>query len=181
MLALHLFALVGGCTATTPQPVSLAPGEVEVFLADKLDGVTSGYCLDIAGGRENVDTSKGLQAHTCYSYTGTLGTDQIIDSTLFAKGTIRLPRYDVCATLTDLSAGSSVALSPCDGSKKQQFIFSGSGTIASKAAPTMCLTAAKATKSGKSSTHQIKTLTLEPCSSDAAPRQVWATRTSAGQ
>ncbi|MEL6526334.1 MAG: DUF3500 domain-containing protein, partial [Chloroflexota bacterium] len=49
--------------------------QVEITLIDPLDGVTNSYCIDIAGGNENVDPANGLQAHTCYSYQGDLGTD----------------------------------------------------------------------------------------------------------
>ncbi|MBX2802251.1 MAG: RICIN domain-containing protein [Myxococcales bacterium] len=166
-----------GCSFLQTEPeVEVRPGEVEIVLADQLDGILNGYCLDIAGGNRNVDTSKGLQAHTCYSYKGSLGTDQIFDSTKFAEGTLSMPRYSVGATLSGLSAGDTVALAPCDDRPLQQLVFTGTGTITARQAPQMCLTAADATRAGGGSQHQIKTLTLETCDAGLSARQQWRTR-----
>lgn len=167
-----------GCSLLdgAPEEVEVRPGEVEILLADKLDGIMNQYCVDIAGGNRNVDTSKGLQAHTCYSYKGSLGTDQIFDSTAFSDNRLSMPRYSVCAALSGLSAGATVGLAPCDGSELQQLTFSGEGPITATAAPEMCLTAGEATRAGGGSQHQIKTLALEPCSEDRRARQQWRTR-----
>ena len=80
--------------------------DVEIALADKLDGVTNNYCIDIAGGNRNVDISRGLQGHTCYSYKGELGTDQIFDTTKFTDNLLYMPVYDVCASLSSLDSGA---------------------------------------------------------------------------
>ncbi len=153
--------------------------KVEINLKDKLDGILSEYCLDIAGGNQNVDTSKGLQAHTCYSYKGSLGTDQVFDTEKFADNVLYMPEYDVCATLESLKTGAKVNLASCDGSALQTINFSAAGTISPVAAPTLCFTAGESTRMGRGGTsqHQIKSLTLEVCSDALASSQNWSSRT----
>lgn len=152
---------------------------VEITLVDNLDGYLSSYCLDIKGGNRDVDPSNGLQAHTCYSYRGSLGNDQIFDSERFAENILYMPEYDVCAEISGLEAGATVGLAPCDNSSLQGFIFSHSGTISPIEASEMCLTAALDTRLGRGGTseHQIKDLTLVPCNDDRAIFQQWRTRT----
>jgi len=151
---------------------------VEVTLKDELDGILNSYCLDIAGGNQNVDTSKGLQGHTCYSYKGELGTDQIFDPSKFASNSLYMPVYDVCATASGLSVGSSIGLAACEDGELQQFAFSGDGTISAVAAPELCLTLAEESRFGRGSQHQIKDLSLQTCSDELAAYQAWRTRTS---
>lgn len=153
--------------------------DVEVALKDKLDGNLNSYCFDIRGGGRNVDPSRGLQAHTCYSYRGDLGSDQAIDADDAANGVFRIPAYDVCATMASTDAGTEVSLTACDGSDAQQFDFADNGTISPRSGPDMCLTAGEETTMGRGGTspHQIKTLTLQACSDDRAAAQEWMTRT----
>lgn len=153
--------------------------DVEVVLKDKLDGNLNGYCFDIKGGGRNVDPSRGLQAHTCYSYRGAIGSDQAIDPDSVANGVFRLPAYDVCVTMANPSEGDEVSLTACDGSDAQRFDFADSGTISPSTATGMCLTAGEDTTMGRGGTspHQIKTLTLQGCSDDRAAAQQWFTRT----
>ena len=47
----------------------------EIFLLNNLDE-NRGYCLDIKGYKTNADPTRGLQAHTCYSYQGSIAVDQ---------------------------------------------------------------------------------------------------------
>ena len=157
-----------------------AENNVEISLSDKLDGVTSEYCLDIAGGNKNIDITKGLQAHTCYSYRGSLGDDQAFDTAKFADNKLYMPVYDVCATLEGLTSGSKVGLATCeDGNELQTLTYSGDGKISPVAASDMCFTAAKDTRFGRSKTHQIKKLSLEACSDDMAAYQTWFARKGA--
>jgi Ricin-type beta-trefoil lectin domain len=149
---------------------------VEITLVDDLDGILNGYCLDIAGGNENVDPANGLQAHTCYSYQGALGTDQMFDTEQFADNVLYMPEYDVCAELISLEAGSEVGLASCDGNELQSFALSESGTISPTSAPEMCFTAAAESRLGRGSDHQIRDLSLELCSDDLALYQQWRTR-----
>jgi hypothetical protein len=160
-------------------PLAAHAADVEVTLKDNLDGDLNGYCLDIKGGGQNIDPSRGLQAHTCYSYRGDLGPDQAIDPDGVAGGKFKIPAFDVCATLEAKEAGSEIALSACDGSESQQFDIAENGAISPRNAPGMCLTAGKETAFGRGGTspHQIKTLTLQSCGDDLAAYQEWYTRT----
>ena len=160
-------------------PVAAFAANVEVTLKDGLDGNLNSYCLDIKGGGQNIDPSEGLQAHTCYSYRGDLGTDQAIDPDGIASGELKVVAFDVCATMEGTDADAEVALSACDGSELQQFDFAENGNISPKSAPGMCLTAGKNTTFGRGGTspHQIKTLTLQSCGGDLTAYQEWTTRT----
>lgn len=160
-------------------PLAAYAADVEVSLKDNLDGNLNSYCLDIRGGGQNIDPAGGLQAHTCYSYRGELGSDQAIDPKGIANGEFKLPAFDVCATMAGTEAGAEVALSTCDESELQQFDFAENGYISPKSAPGMCLTAGDDTAFGRGGTspHQIKTLTLQSCGGDLTAYQEWYTRT----
>ncbi len=162
-------------------PVAVFAADVEVTLKDGLDGNLNGYCLDIKGGGQNINPADGLQAHTCYSYRGDLGSDQAIDPEGIARGEFKVVAFDVCATMDGTEAGAEVALSACDGGEMQQFDFAENGNISPKSAPGMCLTAGKETTFGRGGTspHQIKTLTLQSCGGDLTAYQEWYTRTQA--
>lgn len=153
--------------------------EVEITLNDNLDGYLNGYCLDIKGGGKNVDPANGLQVHTCYSYKGALGTDQIFDTTKFADNQLYMPKFDVCAQLSGLESGATVSLAACDNSELQQISVKTNGNISPVAAPTQCFTASLDTARGRGGTsdHQIKKLTLEKCSNERKIFQQWHTRT----
>jgi len=160
-------------------PVAVFAADVEVTLKDSLDGNLNGYCLDIKGGGQNINPADGLQAHTCYSYRGDLGSDQAIDPEGVTHGEFKIVAFDVCATMEGTEADAEVALSACDGSELQQFNFADSGTISPRSAPGMCLTAGKDTTFGRGGTspHQIKTLTLQSCGDELTAYQEWYTRT----
>ncbi len=153
--------------------------KVEITLVDQLNGILNGYCFDVAGGNRNIDISKGLQTHTCYSYRGELGEDQIFETSHLSDNQLYMPNYDVCATLTGLEAGAKLGLATCNNSELQSISFSDSGKISPVAAPDLCLTAGEETRFGRGGTsqHQIKTLTLEACSDDKSAYQTWRTRT----
>ncbi len=103
---------------STPLELGAAlAANVEVTLADDLDGNVNGYCLDIRGGGRNIDPFAGLQSHTCYSYRGDLGSDQAFDPEGIARGEFRIPAFDVCVTMEGTEADAGVALSACDGSE----------------------------------------------------------------
>ena len=148
---------------------------VEIMLADRLDGILSEYCLDIAGGNQNVDPANGLQAHTCYSYQGDLGDDQVFDAGKLADNSLSMPIYDVCVSIASLEAGAEVSLTSCDGDATP-ISFSGDWTISPVASPDLCFTASEESRMGKWSEHQIRDLTLEACDENAAAYQSWKTR-----
>jgi len=152
---------------------------VEIYLLDMLDNTQAGYCIDIAGGKEEAaDPADGLQGHTCYSPGGDLGYDQTFDTEMFAEGQIYMVNFDVCTQITSTDAGSTLELADCDGSEAQSFMFTGEGTITPTSAPDMCFTVAEDTRSGRSDANQIKVLSLESCSDDLAAYQNWGVRSS---
>lgn len=152
--------------------------EVEVVLLDVLDGNINNYCLDIAGGNQDIDPNNGLQAHTCYSYQGDLGTDQIFDTAGFVDNVLYMPIYDVCVEVASIEAGAEIGLATCDGSDLQSFLFADSGTISPASATELCFTAGSESRTGRSADHQIRDLTLEACSDELAAYQQWGSRTS---
>jgi hypothetical protein len=169
------FATATLFTALIFVPAAFAEN-VEITSATDLDGVTNSYCIDIAGGNENIDITKGLQGHTCYSYRGSLGSDQTFDSAKFSENQLFMTDFNVCATLASLEAGAKVGLATCDGSDLQALVFSGEVTISPKAAPTMCLTLAADTRFGRDKKHQIKDMTLATCDEAQKTFQTWRVR-----
>lgn len=162
-------------------PLATFSADVEVTLQDGLDGNLNSYCFDIRGGGRNIDPSQGLQAHTCYSYRGDLGSDQAFDPELIAEGEFKILAFDVCATMQGTDTGAEVGLTACDGSELQRFDFADNGRISPRSAPGMCLTAGMGTTFGMGgvSPHQIKSLTLQSCSDELEGYQAWTTRTQA--
>lgn len=155
---------------------SSTTNEVEITLKDRLDGTTSSYCLDIMGGGNNIKVEEGLQAHTCYSYKGELGADQIFDKSRIANKQLYMPKFDVCMVAKNITAGQKLDLANCDSSTAQQFNFGEDGTIRPTSKATLCVTASGETTYGRSKKHQKKLLTLEVCSAQVADRQQWRTR-----
>lgn len=150
---------------------------VEIYLTNMLDSTQSGYCVDIAKGKgADANPDDGLQSHTCYSPLGGILVDQTFDTDKFADDILYMPEFDVCVQLTASEPGATLALAPCDDSDEQSFKFSGEGTIAPVSSPELCFTAGEDTRSGRSDTNQIKTLTLESCSDEKSAYQVWAVR-----
>lgn len=163
---------------TVDNKVQLAGKAVEIALKSKLDAVTANYCLDIAGGNKEINIKKGLQAHTCYSYKGSLGKDQTFDDAKFAQEMLYMPVFDVCVTLAGLEKGAQVKLKKCSESDElQKLSFAEDGTIRPVSANTMCFTAAKETRFGRSKKHQIKKLSLQPCTAELVEFQTWFART----
>ncbi|CAH0529930.1 ricin-type beta-trefoil lectin domain protein [Vibrio hippocampi] len=154
---------------------------VEIALKHNLDGFLSGYCLDIVGSGSRAALEKGLQSHTCYSYRGDLGIDQVFDSGKFVDNQLYLPQFKVCAQLSEIAVGATVGLSQCDNSELQQIKFAEDGTLRPVKDNLLCLTAGLATKRGRGGTsdHQIKTLTLQSCSEQRQIFQQWYGRTQA--
>lgn len=152
---------------------------VEIYVTDMLDNIQNGYCLDIAKGQgANANPDDGLQAHTCYSPSGEIFVDQAFDADQFADGVLYMPEFDVCVQAASTETGASVELAACDGSDAQSWAFDGEGTIAPASAPEVCLTLAEETRTGRSEENQMKALSLETCSQDAAATQTWANRTA---
>lgn len=164
--------------ATQTTTTSTTTNEVEIALTDRLDGKVNNYCLDILGGGDSVNPSDGLQAHTCYSYRGALGNDQIFDASRFSNKQFYMPKYDVCMQASSVSTGASLGLASCDSSNLQQFNFANDGTIRPVSNEQLCVTASGETTYGRSSDHQKKTLELASCNTASANIQTWRARTS---
>lgn len=153
--------------------------EVEITLKHNLDGFLNGYCLDIKGGGRDIDPKNGLQVHTCYSYKGTLGKDQIFETNSFSKHILYMPKFNVCAQVSNYKIGTKVSLDSCSGSPFQSFTFKENGKISPLEANDICLTTSLDTKLGRNGTskHQIKGLTLQKCSKEYDIFQTWTTNT----
>ncbi len=147
---------------------------VEVTLVDALDE-PRGFCFDTLG-------DDGLHAHTCESYQGQLDEDQSFDADMMADGTFRIIEFDLCMAVRELSAGSMIALQPCDGRNTQQFEHRSNGKIMSLAAPGNCVTAGEGPSrdaGGGTPVHLRRDLTLEVCDGSRDDRQQWRLRESA--
>ncbi len=156
---------------------SAAPeGTVEVMLASNLDEAR-GYCLDIAGGKgANAPLDKGLQAHTCYHYTGTILEDQGFDASLISQGRFRIPYFDVCMLVASVEVGEGVSLGKCGDSNHQKFTLKSNGQLISQMDPTLCVTVSSTQKKegrGGSPVHVMRPLSLQLCDEAAQSYQTW--------
>jgi len=151
---------------------------VEIYLIDSLDE-PRGFCLDIKGYKESADIKKGLQAHTCYSYQGSIAVDQGFSLEQINIGEFYLPNFDVCmeANLTDSDA--SVKLEKCSKNAMQKFILNSNGSISLQDNQNLCLTISSERSQeggGGNPPHLIRNLTLENCDLTQLNYQAWATR-----
>lgn len=152
----------------------------EIMLASKLDE-SRGYCIDIAGGQgANAPIERGLQAHTCYNYTGGILEDQGFDVALLAENQFRITYFDVCMTASSVEQGATLGLKPCDGSKEQSFSLTAQGNIVSQSEPSLCVTVNSTEKKegrGGSPAHVMRPISLELCEADSSDYQIWMTNT----
>ena len=158
------------------QTAEAQEGLLEVMLADPLDE-PRGYCLDIAGGR-GVDAplDQGLQAHTCYNYTGRILEDQGFDASEIEEGQFRLPYFDVCAAAEGIEEGAALVLESCDNMDAQSFELNDAGNLVISSRPDLCVTVSSSEKRegrGGSPIHVMRPLTLQPCTDDDAAYQTW--------
>lgn len=141
-------------------------GTVEVMLASNLDEAR-GYCLDIAGGKgADAPLDKGLQAHTCYHYTGGILEVQGFDALLITEGLFRLPYFDICMSVPSVEVGAAISLSKCNDLKTQKFTLKSNGQLVTKANPKLCITVSSTQKKegrGGSPIHVMRPLSLQSC------------------
>ncbi len=152
---------------------------VEVYLLDKLDGNLNHYCIDMLGFQDRADVTGNLQTHTCYSYQGQLAVDQTMETAHINQGMFKVLEFDVCMGINGTTAGSTMAVHECSDAEEQNFAMSDNGQIRPETAPSMCLTAGPSSWAGGrngDSPHQIRTLSLQPCSEEALAYQRWGTR-----
>lgn len=150
---------------------------VEVILADKLDEAW-GYCLDIAGGQgKKAPLDKGLQAHTCYHYTGVILEDQGFDKTQIGEGQFRIPYFDVCMTVASVKTEEPVVLGQCADADTQKFTLNESGQLTTQANPELCVTVSATEKRegrGGSPVHVMRPLSLQECGEENKLYQTWS-------
>ena len=102
-----ILTLLTGTFLTLFSTTALGAELVEIQLLDKLDETRS-YCIDIKGYKERAKVHRGLQAHTCYSYQGKLGVDQVFDKSLIQFGKFYMPVFDVCMEAENQNEGASL-------------------------------------------------------------------------
>ena len=151
---------------------------VEVYLINQLDD-ERGFCLDIKGHKTRAKIVRGLQAHTCYSYQGSISIDQGFDAAELTRNKFFLPAFDVCMEAVSSGGPTNLRLNPCREEKLQEFKFDKSGTITTAGNKDLCLTVAggKSRKGGGGSPlHLMRNLSLQPCDASLRYLQRWAVR-----
>lgn len=179
---------LGLATAAATMPVMAATAQdaepvaeqklVEVRLVDTIDE-DRGYCLDIAGGKgANAPLDKGMQAHTCYDYTGGLLEDQSFDEARLKEGQFKIVYFDICMTASAVETDASIELASCDNSlDTQQFSLEENGNLVMKSKPELCVTVnATEKREGRGATpvHVMRPLSLQACREDNAKYQTWS-------
>ena len=151
---------------------------VEVYLLNQLDDYR-GYCIDIKGYKSKAKTSKGLQAHTCYSYQGKIAIDQSFDALKLIKNKFFLPAFNVCMEAVSAGVAANIRLSQCRDRKFQEFELDEKGRIHLISNLKLCLTVAQGQSKkggGGSPVHLKRNLTLEHCSETLNHFQIWGVR-----
>jgi len=150
---------------------------VEVMLESSLDD-ERGYCLDIAGGKGiDAPLNKGLQAHTCYHYTGGILEDQGFNAELLNKGEFKISYFDVCMTASSFTKGAALSLAKCNQSKLQAFSLKPNGELITPSAPELCVTVDSNKKKegrGGNPVHVMRPISLELCDSSKKAYQTWS-------
>ena len=153
----------------------------EIFLLNNLDE-NRGYCLDIKGYKTNADPTRGLQAHTCYSYQGSIAVDQGFDIDRINRGQFYLPGFEVCIELSTQNDTYEIKLSACDLSNNAQNLkLTDKGEITFANDPSLCLTASdKESREGGGGepVHLIRDLSITSCDDQKKAYQRWGLRSS---
>ena len=153
----------------------------EIFLLNNLDE-NRGYCLDIKGYKTNADPTRGLQAHTCYSYQGSIAIDQGFDIDRMNSGQFYLPGFEVCIELSTQNDKYEIKLSACDLSNDAQNLkLTDKGEITFANDPSLCLTASdKESREGGGGepVHLIRDLSITSCDDQKKAYQRWGLRSS---
>ena len=151
---------------------------VEIYSLDQMDD-PRGFCIDIRGHKSKAKTNSGLQAHTCYSYQGSIAVDQGFDLLRLDKGQFRLPAFDVCMEADSNTASASLRLSECQDEELQKFEWDNNGRIYLISNMKLCLTVTqgKSRKGGGGSPiHLMRNLSLELCGDKLQAFQMWGAR-----
>jgi hypothetical protein len=151
---------------------------VEIYSLDQMDD-PRGFCIAIRGHKSKAKINSGLQAHTCYSYQGSIAVDQGFDLLRLDKGQFRLPAFDVCMEADSNTASASLRLSECQDEELQKFEWDNNGRIYLISNMKLCLTVAqgKSRKGGGGSPiHLMRNLSLELCGDKLQAFQMWGAR-----
>ena len=151
---------------------------VEIYSLDLMDD-RRGFCIDIRGYKSKAKIDSRLQAHTCYSYQGSIAVDQGFDSLKMDKGQFYLPAFDVCLEATSNTAQASLLLRKCQDKKLQKFKWGNNGRIYLISNEELCLTLAQGKSrqgGGGSPKHLIRNLLLELCDNTEIASQMWGLR-----
>ena len=151
---------------------------VEVYLLSDLDE-PRGFCLDIRGYKSSANIDRGLQAHTCYSYQGSVAVDQGFDAKKLKDNTFYIPEFNVCMEVERAEAGSSLILKACNDTQPQKFIFNDSGTIVLASNEDLCLSISQQESKeggGGNPVHLIRDISMENCETSLKSYQTWGIR-----
>tara|TARA_X000000368_G_scaffold219997_1_gene173585 strand:+ start:296 stop:802 length:507 start_codon:yes stop_codon:yes gene_type:complete len=162
-----------------PDEETAYPETSEVYLLNNLND-TRGFCIDMTGYKTNADINKALQAHSCYSYQGSVSVDQGFDVSKISNGEFSLPFFNVCMEIENAEPSSVLILRGCDKNPKQQFVFEDDGKIKPVNDLGLCLTASSDYREGGggSPVHLIRDLSLSACDESLSTRQSWGFRSS---
>ena len=149
---------------------------VELKLLNNLDD-KRGFCIDIKGHKRKAKISRGIQAHSCYSYQGKIAVDQGLDANRLKQKQLFFPYFDVCAHPASSNNPLNLNLIKCR--KTQEFVFIEDNTIRLKNNKNLCLTVAKGNSrngGGGSPLHLIRNLSLQTCNEQKSIYKTWGIR-----
>jgi len=149
---------------------------VEIKLLNNLDD-KRGFCIDIKGHKFRAKISRGIQAHTCYSYQGEIAVDQGLDANKLKQKQLFFPYFDVCVHPTSSKNPLNLNLLKCDNT--EEFVFSEDNTIRLKNNTNLCLTVAEGNSrkgGGGSPIHLIRNLSMKTCNQQNPVYKTWGIR-----
>jgi len=149
---------------------------VEIKLLNNLDD-KRGFCIDIKGHKFRAKISRGIQAHTCYSYQGEIAVDQGLDVNKLKKKKLFFPYFDVCAHPASSKNPLNLNLEKCG--RTEEFVFSEDNTIRLKNNTNLCLTVAEGNSrkgGGGSPIHLIRNLSMKTCNQQNSVYKTWGIR-----
>jgi hypothetical protein len=149
---------------------------VEIKLLNNLDD-KRGFCIDIKGHKFRAKISRGIQAHTCYSYQGEIAVDQGLDANKLKQKQLFFPYFDVCVHPTSSKNPLNLNLLKCDNT--EEFVFSEDNTIRLKNNTNLCLTVAEGNSrkgGGGSPIHLIRNLSMQTCNQQNSVYKTWGIR-----
>ena len=151
---------------------------VEIYSLDQMDDQRS-FCIDIRGHKSKAKVNLGLQAHTCYSYQGSIAVDQGFDSLGLDENKFYLSAFNVCMEAASNTASAALRLNKCQDEELQKFEWDSNDRINLISNIKLCLTVTqgKSRKGGGGSpVHLIRNLSLELCGDTLQAFQMWGAR-----